>query len=80
MSHLNIWEKISKMENNYVFVFEDDCSFINENVKENFKETFKSLVLPTDFGIIWLNGELSDKPGKIVNKDFTQNLNLHETI
>ena len=70
MSHLNIWEKISKMETPMI-VFEDDCTFINETVKENFENYFNSLVFPKDFGIIWLNGEMSDKPGKQINNDFT---------
>ena len=46
MSHLNIWEKISKMNEN-VIVFEDDCTFINENVKENFENYFNSLIFRT---------------------------------
>jgi GR25 family glycosyltransferase involved in LPS biosynthesis len=70
MSHLNVWEKISKMNDHYVFVFEDDCTFINENVKENFDIYFNQLQLPKDFGIIWLNGEVSDKPGKKIPINF----------
>jgi GR25 family glycosyltransferase involved in LPS biosynthesis len=71
MSHLALWRKIRKMKCDYVFVFEDDCAFINEMVKENFETLFSELKLPSDFEIVWLNGEVSDVPGKQINPPFT---------
>ena len=64
MSHLALWKKIRKMKCDYVFVFEDDCTFITEMVKENFETLFSEIQLPSDFEIIWLNGEVSDTPNK----------------
>ena len=69
LSHLNVWRKISKLDEP-AFVFEDDCTFINESVKEHFQEYFDSLILPKDFGIIWFNGNIQDKPGKHIELPF----------
>jgi len=71
LSHINVWKKISKLPDPYVFVFEDDCTFINKDVEKNFKTYFNSLVLPPDFGIIWLNGKIEDKPGTQIQLPFT---------
>jgi GR25 family glycosyltransferase involved in LPS biosynthesis len=61
LSHIGVWEKISKM-NEPVFIFEDDCTFMNESAKEY----FKNFVLPHNlaYDIIWFNGKNSDKPEK----------------
>jgi len=77
LSHINVWKKISKMKEPYVFVFEDDCTFINKSVETNFKTYFDSLVFPKEFGIIWLQGIIPDKPGgqsapPYVLKEFTE--------
>ena len=71
LSHINVWKKISKMNESYVFVFEDDCTFINEMVETNFNIYFDSLVFPKDFGIIWMQGNIQDKPGTQTQLPFT---------
>jgi GR25 family glycosyltransferase involved in LPS biosynthesis len=71
LSHINVWKKISKMNEPYVFVFEDDCTFINEMVETNFNTYFSSLVFPKDFGIIWMQGNIQDKPGTPTQLPFT---------
>ena len=70
LSHINVWKKISKMNDSKpVFVFEDDCAFINNDVKTHFRKYFDNLVLPNDFGIIWFNGNIQDKPNTNTNPD-----------
>ena len=70
LSHINVWKKISMLDDPYVFVFEDDCTFINNDVKTNFLEYFNSLKIPEDFGILWLNGNIQDTPGKEIILQF----------
>ena len=70
LSHLNVWKKISKLSDPFVFVFEDDCTFINEDVKVHFEKYFHELILPKDFGIIWFNGEIKDTPGTQIELPF----------
>ena len=69
LSHLNVWKKIRKLKEP-VFVFEDDCAFINEMVEQNFTSFFTSLQLPPTFGIIWFNGTVHDTPGKPIDLPF----------
>jgi GR25 family glycosyltransferase involved in LPS biosynthesis len=54
LSHQQVWKKISKMTNEkYVFVFEDDCAFIN---KKDF-----NIVVPNDYCIVWLNRNVKNQ-------------------
>ena len=43
LSHLEIWEKISKMSDDYVFVFEDDVTFYYKDF--DFIENWKNIEL-----------------------------------
>lgn len=65
LSHLEIWEKISKMPDDYVFVFEDDVTFYYKDF--DFMENWKNieLFLPEDFGLLWLNAKTFTRPSNI---------------
>jgi hypothetical protein len=80
LSHMWLWKHIGSLSDPYVFVFEDDCAFINDDVHDNFTRYFDSLQLPPDFGILWLNGTIEDSPGTPVTGDFElKEYQLHNT-
>lgn len=62
LSHLSVWEKISSMTDEYVFVFEDDVAFYHKDF--NFAENWKDIemFLPEDFGLLWLNAKTFTRP------------------
>ena len=62
MSHLNIWKIISKLKEP-ALVFEDDCSFINDQTKQQFNNFLNT---NSGNGIIWLNGANEIKPGMVL--------------
>jgi GR25 family glycosyltransferase involved in LPS biosynthesis len=80
LSHLSLWKYVATLPDPYVFIFEDDCSFINDDVKTNFIDYFDALELPPDFGILWLNGTILDTPGTPTVGPFELNeYQLHNT-
>jgi GR25 family glycosyltransferase involved in LPS biosynthesis len=66
LSHLKVWDIISKLDEP-AFVFEDDCTFINETAKEYLLK----VKLPEDFDIIWFNGTVKDIPGTVTGTNYT---------
>ena len=68
LSHLNCYELISKNEDEYVIIFEDDCAFISDNHKKTAQDYINQLELPEKFGIIFLNkwsSQALEKIGKL---------------
>ena len=55
MSHLKCYDLISKSDDEYVIIFEDDCSFRTDKHKKIAQEYINKLELPEKFGIIFLN-------------------------
>ena len=55
LSHLKCYDIISKRDDKYAIIFEDDCWFRSEQHKEKANEFIKQLVIPEKFGIIFLN-------------------------
>ena len=55
LSHLKCYEKIINNDDNYAIIFEDDCNFKNDIVKNLANNFFMNLKLPKKFGIIYLN-------------------------
>lgn len=66
LSHIEVYKKIVSeySESEYAFVFEDDCRFIYRNYKTNFESIIKDVLskAPSDFGVIYLNKSIKDKP------------------
>lgn len=69
LSHLNLWNKISKMEDEYVFVFEDDLCFSNSNIDFIKEWTKINNILPEDFGLLWLNNPHKFKKTNNISKN-----------
>lgn len=55
LSHLNCYDLISKSDDEFAIIFEDDCSFISDEHKKIAKDYLKNLEIPKKFGIIFLN-------------------------
>jgi len=55
LSHLNCYDLICKNNDDYVMIFEDDCSFISDEHKKIAQDYLKNLEIPEKFGIIFLN-------------------------
>ena len=55
LSHLNCYDLISKSDDEYAIIFEDDCVFISDNHKKIAQEYINQLEIPEKFGIIFLN-------------------------
>jgi GR25 family glycosyltransferase involved in LPS biosynthesis len=65
LSHLNCYDLICKNNDDYVMIFEDDCSFISDDHKEIAQDYIKNLEIPEKFGIIFLNKCRSDPVKRI---------------
>lgn len=55
LSHLNCYDLISKSEEKYSIVFEDDCAFRTDIKQQKGQEFINQLQIPEKFGIIFLN-------------------------
>lgn len=55
LSHLKCYDIISKRDDKYAIIFEDDCWFRSEEHKKKANELIKQLDIPEKFGIIFLN-------------------------
>ena len=55
LSHLNCYDLISKSEEKYTIVFEDDCAFRSDIKQQKGQEFINQLQIPEKFGIIFLN-------------------------
>lgn len=55
LSHLNCYELISKNDDEYVIIFEDDCSFRSDNHRKIAQDYINQIEIPEKFGIIFLN-------------------------
>jgi GR25 family glycosyltransferase involved in LPS biosynthesis len=55
LSHLKCYELISKNDDEYVIIFEDDCIFRSNKHKKIAQESINNLKFPEKFGIIFLN-------------------------
>jgi len=57
LPHINLYKKIVSEYSSepFVFVFEDDCAFINKTSQQRFDSISHNLKLPEDFYIIYLN-------------------------
>ncbi len=55
LSHLKVYEKMIQDNIDHCIVFEDDCDFINEEVKNNAIDILSQVKIPNNYGIIFLN-------------------------
>lgn len=53
LSHLNCYDLISKNDEKYAIIFEDDCAFISVEHKKIAQEYINKLEIPEKFGIIF---------------------------
>ena len=67
LSHLNCYDLISKSNDEYVIIFEDDCAFRTVEHKKIAQKYLNELEIPEKFGIIFLN-KWSAQPVERVGK------------
>ena len=67
LSHLNCYDLISKSDDEYVIIFEDDCAFRTVEHKKIAQKYLNELEIPEKFGIIFLN-KWPSKPVERVGK------------
>ena len=65
MSHLKCYDLISKSDDEFAIIFEDDCVFISDKHKKIATDYLKNLEIPEKFGIIFLNKWPSDPVQRI---------------
>jgi glycosyl transferase family 25 len=61
LSHLNCYDLISKSDDEFAIIFEDDCVFKSDKHKKIGQESINNLEFPEKFGIIFLNKWSSKK-------------------
>jgi GR25 family glycosyltransferase involved in LPS biosynthesis len=67
LSHLNCYDLISKSDDEYVIIFEDDCAFRTVKHKKIAQKYLNELEIPEKFGIIFLN-KWSARPVERIGK------------
>jgi GR25 family glycosyltransferase involved in LPS biosynthesis len=64
---LNCYDLISKSDEEYVIIFEDDCAFRTVEHKKIAQKYLNELEIPEKFGIIFLN-KWPSKPAERIGK------------
>ena len=65
LSHLQCYDLISKSDDEYSIIFEDDCAFRTEGKKKMAQTVINNLQIPEKFGIIFLNKWYSKKVQRV---------------